>query len=143
MLCDRAQDVPYVLSGGDRCRWAALLGLQISFWDLLLCYIAQPMLIVRHSTARLKIGDTPVGHPRSKRVSLKRRTFEDRAHRLGLTTQTAQAAAMDVHHTMHHRALTGERQALSGWYVLGVLRLVGDDNVRKHIDALFDISTSP
>ncbi|WP_055477660.1 hypothetical protein [Sphaerimonospora mesophila] len=84
-----------------------------------------------------------MGHPKGHRVALKRRAFEDRAHRLGLTTQTAQAAAMGVHFTMHHRALTGERQALSGRYVLGVLRLLGDDNVRKHIDALFDVSDSP
>lgn len=84
-----------------------------------------------------------MGHPRSKRVRLKRHAFEERANRLGLTTQTAQAAAMDVHHTMHHRALTGERQTLSGRYVLGVLRLVGDDATRAQIDALFDIPTSP
>lgn len=73
------------------------------------------------------------------RVRLRRGEFEARVLELGLTKKTAQARAIGVGHSIHHRALTGERPP-NAEYVLGVLMLVGSDDVRREIDALFDIA---
>lgn len=71
-------------------------------------------------------------------VKLRRYEFEARAKRIGVESQSAQARAIGVHVSIHHRALNGVQNDLSGTYVLGVLWLVGDDNVRRHIRSLFE-----
>lgn len=72
------------------------------------------------------------------RVTLRRDAFEARANELGLESQSAQARAIGVVTSIHNRALKGTR-ALSAEYALGVLRLVGSPELRREIDALFDI----
>jgi hypothetical protein len=71
------------------------------------------------------------------RVKLRRTEVETRLLGLGLTAKTDQARAIGVGHSIHHRALTGERPPNAA-YVLGVLMLVGSPDVREEIAALFE-----
>jgi hypothetical protein len=70
------------------------------------------------------------------RVALRRTKFESRAAELGLDSQSAQARAIGVAPSIHHRVLKGER-GMSAEYALGVLRLFGDDHLIAQIEALF------
>ncbi|MFI6793616.1 hypothetical protein ACIBG4_40430 [Nonomuraea sp. NPDC050383] len=70
-------------------------------------------------------------------VKMRLDEFEDRAAKLGLKTQTAQARAIGVHVSIHNRVLTGVTRELSGPYVIGLLRVFGSEELRKEIDALF------
>jgi hypothetical protein len=72
-------------------------------------------------------------------VRLRREQFETQARQLGFESQSAQARAIGVHQTIHHRAIHGARE-LSGSYVIGVLLLVGDEQVRKQIADIFDVA---
>jgi plasmid maintenance system antidote protein VapI len=72
------------------------------------------------------------------RVSLSRAEFERRAAERGLGSQTEQARAIDVAPSIHNRALAGKR-ALSAEYALGVLLVVGSDQIREEIHSLFDV----
>ena len=73
------------------------------------------------------------------RVRLRREQFEAKAHGLGLDSQSAQARAIGVHQTIHHRALQGARE-LNAHYVISVLLLMGNAHVRKQIGALFEVA---
>lgn len=72
------------------------------------------------------------------RVRLRREHFEAKARSLGLDSNTSQARAIGVHHSIHSRALHNKRE-LNSAYVIGVLMLVGDDNLREQVKALFDV----
>ncbi|GAA3172946.1 hypothetical protein [Nonomuraea roseoviolacea] len=72
-------------------------------------------------------------------VKLRRDEFADQAAALGLDSQSAQARAIGVHVSIHNRVITGKTKDLSGPYVIGILRLLGDDTVREQIAALFDV----
>ncbi|NUW45599.1 hypothetical protein [Nonomuraea rhodomycinica] len=72
-------------------------------------------------------------------VKLRRDEFADQAAALGLDSQSAQARAIGVHVSIHNRVITGKTKDLSGPYVIGILRLLGDDTVREQIEALFDV----
>ncbi|MDP4500998.1 hypothetical protein [Nonomuraea turcica] len=72
------------------------------------------------------------------RIKLRRPEFERRAATCGLDSQREQAAALGVHESIHSRALNG-RITLSAPYVIGVLRLLGSDQLRAEIDAVFDV----
>lgn len=73
------------------------------------------------------------------RVRLRRAQFETRARSLGLESQSAQARAIGVHVSIHHRALKNV-QELSGPYVLGVLLTIGDEHVRAQVRQVFDVA---
>jgi hypothetical protein len=73
----------------------------------------------------------------AQRVKLRRPVFEARAQEQGLATQTEQAQAIGVSDSVHSRALAGHR-APNGQYVLGVLRLLGSEDLRREIDELFE-----
>ena len=70
------------------------------------------------------------------RVALRRTKFESRAAELGLDSQSAQARAIGVAPSIHHRVLKGER-GMSAEYALGVLLLFGDEHLIAQIKALF------
>ena len=72
------------------------------------------------------------------RVALRPDEVKARAHALGIHGQSAQARALKVAPSIHHRALTGERP-LNAFYALQVLRVFGSDELRKEIDALIHI----
>ena len=71
------------------------------------------------------------------RVKLRRDRFEREAQTRGLASQSAQARAIGVHHSIHHRALNGQRE-LSGPYIIGVLRLLGNAEVQSQLKSLFE-----
>ncbi|HUR74401.1 MAG TPA: hypothetical protein VMZ00_08995 [Sporichthya sp.] len=72
------------------------------------------------------------------RVALRPDEFKARANALGIHGQSAQARAIGVAPSIHHRALTGERPP-NALYALRLLQLVGSDELREEIDALFHI----
>ncbi|MFI7468214.1 hypothetical protein [Nonomuraea sp. NPDC049646] len=74
------------------------------------------------------------------RVRLRRDEVETRLTELGYDSQSAQARAIGVVPSIHHRALKGSREP-NAEYVLCVLYLVGSDEVRREIKALFDITS--
>lgn len=74
----------------------------------------------------------------AQRVRLKREGFEQQAQQLGLTSQAKQARAIGVHDSIHSRALAGRIEP-SAPYVIGVLRLVADDQTNALIDSLFEV----
>ncbi|MFC4122091.1 hypothetical protein [Nonomuraea zeae] len=78
----------------------------------------------------------------SRRVTryakLRRGPFETLAAEHGLTSQSAQAREIGVITSEHHRALNGQQQEISGFYVIGVLHAVGTPDVKKLLSHLFD-----
>jgi hypothetical protein len=73
----------------------------------------------------------------ARRVRPSRTEIDRRMRALGLNTKSAQARALDVAPSIHHRALAGEREPNAA-YVLGILELVSSDAVRNEIAALFE-----
>jgi len=76
------------------------------------------------------------------RVRLRLDQFESRAQDLGLDSKISQARAIGVHHSIHSRVLRSKRE-LSAAYVLGVLRLFGDDHLRQQVESLFEVTEEP
>lgn len=72
------------------------------------------------------------------RVKLKRNAFVAEAHGRGLKSQQAQADAIGVNKSTHSRALSGQI-TLSGEYVVGTLRALGDKRIRRMLDELFEV----
>jgi hypothetical protein len=73
----------------------------------------------------------------ARTLTLRRDEFENRARARGLDSQSAQARALDVHVSIHNRVMNGVTRELSGPYALAVLLLVGSEEVRNEIKALF------
>jgi hypothetical protein len=74
-------------------------------------------------------------------IRLRRTPFEQQAKARGYESQSAQARAIGVHVSIHNRALHGASRALSGPYVIGVMRLLGDEGVQRFLDEMFDVGT--
>ncbi|GII87121.1 hypothetical protein Ssi03_51110 [Sphaerisporangium siamense] len=72
------------------------------------------------------------------RVKLRRDRFVESAQGRGLTSQQAQADAIGVGKSTHSRALAGHI-TLSGEYVVGTLKALGDKQIRNMLDELFEI----
>lgn len=72
-------------------------------------------------------------------AKLRRSPFERKAVARGLDSQSKQARAMDVLPSEHNRALNGHQREISGFYVIRLLRVVGDANTVKLLDELFEV----
>lgn len=71
-------------------------------------------------------------------AKLRRDPFEHKAVARGLDSQSSQARAIGVIPSEHHRALNGSQQEISGFYVIGLLRIVGDDATVRLLNELFE-----
>ncbi|MFF3665378.1 hypothetical protein [Microtetraspora malaysiensis] len=75
-------------------------------------------------------------------VKLRPERFKAETQYLGFRTQQEEAEAIGVHGSIHSRALAGHRK-ISAPYALGVLCLVGGDQVKELIEDLFAFVDAP
>jgi hypothetical protein len=76
------------------------------------------------------------------RVRPRRTEIDNRMRELGFESESAQARELDVAPSIHHRALKGDREP-NAFYALRVLWTLGSDDIRREIDALFDLDHEP